>query len=127
MAIRRTIDRRGQRGAQDLDRVGDTGQSSLVETFEDRSEQVIAQGVDLAEHPVPGRRHPDDDHATVLRDAGPFDEPAFLDAIDEAGGARERHVEVFGQPAHRHVTIALEREQDVQLGHADPGPQRSLA
>ena len=105
----------------------DRGDLGPPDTAEDRAKQVGADGVDLFEHPAARVGHADHHDAAVLRDPGPFDEPAFLDAIDQAGRVRQGHLEHIRQPAHRHLAVALERVHDVELGHADAHPDQPFA
>ena len=70
---------------------------------------------------------PDQDDPAVLGDAGPFDEAALLDPVDETGRVRQRDVEHVGQTAHRHLAAPLERVQDVELSHADAEPDEPFA
>ena len=67
--------------------------------------------------------------STIRRSSGPapFDETSLLDAIDQPGRVREGHVEHLGQPAHRHLAVALEQMHDVELRHADAEANQALA
>ena len=113
--------------AQVGDGLGDTGQARTAQSTQHAAQELVAQGVDLFEHACARRRDPDEHDPPVLRDPRPLDEPAFLDAIDQTGGIRQRDVEHVGEPAHRHLAFALEGEEDVELGHADAESKQAFA
>jgi hypothetical protein len=112
-----------ERGQRPPD-AGDLGASDAVE---DRSKQLVADGIHLVEHAAACVRDADEHDPPVLRDPGPFDEAAFLDPVDQTGRVREGHVEHLRETAHRHLSGPLERVQDVELGHADTEPEEPLA
>ena len=99
----------------------------VVELVEDPLDDLGPQDLDVLEHLASGVGDPDEDDPAIARDADPFDEPALLDAIDEAGRGRERDVEHVGEAAHRQLAVALEQVHDVELGHADAEADEPLA
>ena len=68
----------------------------------------VAAGASIViEHLATGRGDPDEHDPAVARDADAFDEPSLLDPVDQTGRVRQRDVEHLGQPAHRHLAVAL--------------------
>ena len=61
----------------------------------------------------------DGDDAPVIVGFGPLDEAVLDHALDDAGHIRQRNVELIRQPGHRHVAVADQQKQHVELGRAD--------
>jgi hypothetical protein len=73
----------------------------------------------------------DDHDPAVVGVLPPLDEAPLGHAIDDAGGARDGHVERVGESTHREGSIGLEDGQDVEVdeaqGSAQPEPERAGA
>ncbi len=61
------------------------------------------------------RGEPESLHAAVVRRVPPLDEPARLEAIDDAGDVRRVAVHQAGEVAHRHWPGSLEQPEHVRL------------
>lgn len=127
MAIHVQPDGRIDRGAKIGHRLADAEQLGWIEPIEDRPEDLVGERVDLFEQLLAGLRHSYHDNPTIAGHSVPLDETALHDSVDEARDVRIRYVQDVGQPAHRHVTMALDGVHDVDLGHADALVQESLA
>ena len=124
MAIRRLAPVASSSASRSVgDGLADTGQLRSVEVA--RGPSAAARRSGRRSRRASARRPSVTRTSTTRRSSGTrvrSTKPALLDPVDEPGRVRERHVEHLGQPAHRHLAVALERVQDVELGHADAEP-----
>ena len=99
-------------------RQGHASELALIQTAQDPVDHVFLEQLDVMERLAPRVGELDMDDAAVVGDAGPLDEPTFLDAINEAGRVRHRHAEQFRDAAHRHRAVAVEHRHQVKMRHA---------